>query len=87
MPLWGTILTVCFSGIIALVAVITLFRGIPTRKDMESIKDDMQSLRAGMQSLRAEIRSDIKLLVDRIDSLTERFDRHLEYHAYKRESD
>ena len=80
MPLWGTILTVCFSGIIALVAVITLFRGIPTRKDMESIKDDMQSLRA-------EIRSDIKLLVDRIDSLTERFDRHLEYHAYKRESD
>ncbi len=80
MPLWGTILTVCFSGIIALVAVITLFRGIPTRKDMESIKDDMQSLRA-------EIRSDIKLLVDRIDSLTERFDRHLEYHAYKRESE
>ena len=80
MPLWGTILTVCFSGTIALVAVITLFRGIPTRKDMESIKDDMQSLRA-------EIRSDIKLLVDRIDSLTERFDRHLEYHAYKRESE
>ncbi len=80
MPLWGTILTVCFSGIIALVAVITLFRGIPTRKDMESIKDNMQSLRA-------EIRSDIKLLVDRIDSLTERFDRHLEYHAYKRESE
>ena len=80
MPLWGTILTVCFSGIIALVAVITLFRGIPTRKDMESIKDDMQSLRT-------EIRSDIKLLVDRIDSLTERFDRHLEYHAYKRESE
>lgn len=80
MPLWGTILTVCFSGIIALVAVITLFRGLPTRKDMESIKDDMQSLRA-------EIQSDIKLLVDRIGSLTERFDRHLEYHAYKRESE
>ena len=87
MPLWGTILAVCFSGIIALVAVITLFRGIPTRKDMESIKDDMQSLRDDMQSLRAEIRSDIKLLVDRIDSLTERFDRRLEYHAYKRESE
>ena len=69
MPLLGAILTVIFSGTIAFVSLITFIRGIPTREDIESMKNDIQ------------------LLINRMDSLTERFERRLEFHAYKRESE
>ena len=69
MPLLGAILTVIFSGTIAFVSLIAFTRGIPTREDIESMKNDIQ------------------LLINRMDSLTERFERHLEFHAYKRESE
>ena len=76
MPLWGTILTVIFSGTIAFVSLITFIRGIPTRDDIESMKSDIQLLINRLDGL-----------TERMDKLTERFERHLEFHAYKRESE
>ena len=46
-----------FTGVIVVILVITFFRGIPTRADIQSIE--------------------IK-----IEKLTERIDRHLEYHGH-----
>ena len=57
MPLWGTILTVCFSGVIALVAVGSFF----------VTRSDINHLRSEIQSLRVEMREGFKSINDRID--------------------
>lgn len=65
MPLWGTILTVCFSGIVALISVINLFRSA-TRERVEQLENRLTNL--------------IDRIDRRLANLEQRIDRHLENH-------
>ncbi|MDE0012214.1 MAG: hypothetical protein OXU36_13780 [Candidatus Poribacteria bacterium] len=65
MPTWGVILTVAFSGIVALVSVINLFRSATK----ESINE-----------IRNELKEDIGELKQEVLRINDRIDRHLEGH-------
>lgn len=64
MPMWAIVLTVIFSGLLALTSSITLLRSFRF-----ATKDDID-----------EIKGDIARLEKRIDTISERIDRHLEGH-------
>ena len=66
MPLWGVILTVAFSGIVALVSIINLFR----TATKESINE-----------IRNELKEDINELKQEVLRINDRIDRHLEGHS------
>lgn len=66
MPLWGTILTVIFSGIVALGTVINFFRS--------ATKDDIREVRNELKEIE-------KRLEQKIDNINQRIDWHLEGHS------
>ena len=43
MPLWGTILTVIFTGLIALVSIINFFRSA-TKEDIKEIRAEIRKI-------------------------------------------
>ena len=43
MPLWGTVLTVLFSGLIALVSIINFFRSA-TKEDIRDLREEIRNI-------------------------------------------
>ena len=70
MPLWGTILTVLFSGIVALGTVINFFRS--------ATKDDLKEVE---KRLEQKIDNINQSLEKKIDNINQRIDWHLEGHS------
>lgn len=66
MPLWGTILTVIFSGIVALGTVINFFRS--------ATKDDIKEVRNALKEVERRLKK-------KIDNINQRIDWHLEGHS------
>lgn len=66
MPLWGTILTVIFSGIVALGTVINFFRSA-TKDDIKEVRNELKEVE--------------KRLEQKIDNINHRIDWHLEGHS------
>ena len=70
MPLWGTVLTVIFSGIVALGTIINFFRSA-TKEDLREVE----------KRLEQKIDSINKNLEQKIDNINQRIDWHLEGHS------
>ncbi|MDE0014469.1 MAG: hypothetical protein OXU36_25225 [Candidatus Poribacteria bacterium] len=66
MPLWGTILTVIFSGIVALGTVINFFRSA-TKDDIKEVRNELKEVE--------------RRLEQKIDNINQRIDWHLEGHS------
>ncbi|RKU38090.1 hypothetical protein C6496_08020 [Candidatus Poribacteria bacterium] len=66
MPLWGTILTVIFSGIVALGTVINFFRSA-TKDDIKKVRNELKEVE--------------RRLEQKIDNINQRIDWHLEGHS------
>ena len=54
MPLWATILTVCFAGIVALIAIINLFRSA-TKESIQQLVDRLDRLNGRFGNLEQRI--------------------------------
>lgn len=69
MPTWAIVLTVIFSGVVALISVVSFLRSFrfATKDDMTEFKEDLKE--------------DIKNLRDEIKSINTRIDNHLENHS------
>ena len=73
MPTWGVILTVAFSGIVALVSIINLFRS--------ATKESINETKESINEIKNELKEDISELKQEVLRINDRIDRHLEGHS------